>query len=141
MLGIVNEAHKNHKDDNGNPLIFHLLYVTVSLSKTHPDPELLAAALGQKLFEMTDISVQYLLNEGITYRTTQIISALTQNIPNSQYKQQILDNPDAARIKFYSLSHQLQQQPDVLKASQIKSFRNDIRIILSDKRLILSPIN
>jgi len=142
MLGIVNEAHKNHKDENGNPLIFHLLYVTVMLAKTHPDPELLSAALGQKLLEMTDITVQYLLNEGISYRTTEIITILTQqDIPYTKYKQQILENPDAARITFYTISHQIQTQTDLLKLSQLKSFRNDIRLSLSDNRLILSPIN
>ena len=143
MLGIVNEAHKNHKDENGNPLIFHLLYVTVMLSKTHPDPELLSAALGQKLLEKTDITIQFLLNEGISYRTTQIISILTKDsdISYSKYKQQILEDPDAARITFYTLSHQIQTQTNLLKLSQLKSFRNDIRLSLSDNRLILSPIN
>ena len=142
MLSIVNEAHKNHKDENGNPLIFHLLYVTVMLSKTHPDPELLSAALGQKLLEKTNTTIQHLLNEGISYRTTQIISLLTrQDIPYSKYKQQILEDPDASRITFYTLSHQIQNQTDLLKLSQLKSFRNEIRLSLSDNRLILSPIN
>lgn len=140
MLGIINEVHKNQKDENDNPLIIHILSATMSLAKAYSDQDLLAISLGQYLFDKTDISKQHLLNEGFSYRVVSTIEILTHDVPSTEYKSRILESKDASRIKYHTLSHLLSfQTNNILQYRIRKSFLSDIRISLGDSRLI-TPI-
>ena len=136
MLGIVNEVHQGHKDENDNPLILHLLASTVYLSRLYKDQDLLSISLGQYLFEKTDISKQQLLNEGFSYRVISTIEILTKDIPYSGYRERILESKDASRVIFHRLAHLTEQRGDILLYKQRRAFISDIRIQLGDNRLI-----
>jgi (p)ppGpp synthase/HD superfamily hydrolase len=146
MIIIATEAHCGQKDKAGKPYILHSLWVMNMLAKTHSDMDLLCIAVGQDLLEDTDIDK--LKSNGFKSRVVDGIISLTKQEDETytQYRNKVLANKDAMRVKFYSLSYfmdlnrfPINNESDMVNYKTNKAFRDQIRSTLSDDRLIASP--
>ena len=148
MISIASEKYEGTRDKMGMPFILHPLWVMVMMSKAYPDIDLLCIAVGQNLLDKTNTTKEEIVSFGFNQRVVDGIVALTKNDNETykDYKQKILNNKDAMRVKFYDLTHNMDMrriknpnEQDFLDFKKNKIFREEIRIELADERLILSP--
>ena len=148
MIVLSTETYDGKKDRMGMPYILHPMWVMVMMSKAYPDMDLLCVALGQDLFNMSELTKEDIIAQGFNQRVVDGIIALTkkENESFKEYKSRVMENSDAMRVKFYDLTHDMDMrriknptEQDFIDLKRNKTFREDIRIQLADERLILSP--
>lgn len=105
MLLLATEAHDGQFDKAGKPYILHPLKVMHYL-KTD-DEELMCIALGHDLIEDTDVTYKTLHSFHFSTRVIDGIYSMTRQPDQSydEYKQQVLANEDAMRVKLCDLRH------------------------------------
>lgn len=107
MLALAATAHKDQKDKGGQPYFLHCLAVMQFAKDAFGnDEELLCIALGHDLLEDTDTS-PFSLIQCFGVRVTEGIKSLTKTKGQSysEYKVQVMSNPDAVKVKMYDLQH------------------------------------
>lgn len=105
MLVIATNGHAGQFDKGGAPYILHPLKVMHYLKST--DEELMVIALGHDVIEDTKVTYKDLIDAGMTPRIIAGIRALTK-LPGQtleEYKEGILANVDAMRVKLADLRH------------------------------------
>lgn len=104
MLVLATNAHAGQYDKGGLPYILHPLKVMHYL-KTD-DEELQCIALGHDLVEDTNVTLMAIHRE-FGGRVVSAIEALTRdnNMSYKAYKDQVMRNPDAIRVKMADLRH------------------------------------
>lgn len=105
MLLLATEAHGDQYDRGGMPYILHPLKVMHYLKTS--DEELQCIALGHDLLEDTSVTSLKLSQEGFSERVITAIQCLTKTKGQTyeDYKQQVLSNVDAMRVKLCDLRH------------------------------------
>lgn len=105
VLVLATNAHAGQFDRGGNPYILHPLKVMHYLKTT--DEELQCIALLHDVIEDTKTTWDDLRAIGCTERVLAAVSALTKMPGQSydQYKQEVMDNEDAMRVKMADLRH------------------------------------
>lgn len=105
MIVLATNAHDGQFDKGGTPYILHPMKVMHYL-KTD-DIELQMIALGHDLLEDTSVTVEQFQSLGFSERVISGIVALTKVKGKSydQYKEQVMANVDAMRVKLADLRH------------------------------------
>lgn len=105
MIVLATNAHAGQFDKGGRPYILHALAVLHILNSD--DEELQCAAVGHDLFEDTGVTVEDLLEIGMTERVIKTILGVTKMPGESKasYKKKVLENPDCRKIKKADLKH------------------------------------
>jgi (p)ppGpp synthase/HD superfamily hydrolase len=105
MIVIATNAHAGQFDRGGQPYILHPLTVMYYL-KTD-DEELQCIAVGHDVIEDTGVTLKDLADAGMSTRVIEGISALTKMHGETyeEYKDKVLANPDAMRVKLCDLRH------------------------------------
>lgn len=104
-LAIAAQAHKGQYDKAEKPYFLHCLEVMRLLNTE--DEELMVIAVCHDLFEDTDVTPDFLYNNGFTPRVVNGILDLTKQRGQSyeEYKAQVKANPDAVKVKMADLTH------------------------------------
>ncbi|MDY0236199.1 MAG: GTP pyrophosphokinase [Gudongella sp.] len=109
MLGkaidISFNAHKGQYDKAGKPYASHPIYVAC---KMKTDKEKIVALLHDVL-EDTEITVEYLIQEGYTGEIIEAIIAITRENAEDyfQYIKRVKQNPLAKKVKIEDLKHNM----------------------------------
>ena len=105
MIAIAAAFHELQFDKAGEPYILHPLKVMYYLNTG--DEELQCIAVGHDLLEDTDVTAQYLYEQGMTKRVVDAIQCLTKvkGETYAQYKEKVKSNRDAIRVKMADLRH------------------------------------
>jgi (p)ppGpp synthase/HD superfamily hydrolase len=105
VLVLATNAHAGQFDRGGNPYILHPMKVMHYLKTT--DEELQCIALLHDVIEDTDTTWDDLRAIGCTERVLAAVFALTKMPGQSydQYKQEVMANEDAMRVKMSDLRH------------------------------------
>lgn len=102
-LEIAVEAHKGQVDKNGQPYILHPLAVAAQLGTL----ELKIIALLHDTIEDTDVTAEYLLEQGISKNLVEVVELLTKpdDEPYEDYLRRVKENPMAKEVKLADLAH------------------------------------
>jgi (p)ppGpp synthase/HD superfamily hydrolase len=113
-IAIALEGHKDQKDKSGLPYILHPLRVML---KMDTEEEMIPAVL-HDILEDTQLDVSYLLSQGISSDSIEIIKFLTKKDDEEYlaYIQKIRTNPIAAKIKKADITDNL----NLLRLHQIQ---------------------
>lgn len=105
VLVLATNAHAGQFDRGGNPYILHPLKVMHYLKTT--DEELQCIALLHDVIEDTNTTWEDLREIACTERVIAAVAALTKMPGQSydQYKQEVMANEDAMRVKMADLRH------------------------------------
>lgn len=100
-IQIATDAHKNKVDKGGNPYILHSLRVMFSMST---ELEKVCAVL-HDVIEDTDITLDYLRNEGFSEEVLEILNILTKRKSETynKYINRVIKNKTACYIKLADL--------------------------------------
>ena len=101
-LLIAANAHKGQVDKGGNPYILHPLAVMQSL---YDEDERICAIL-HDVIEDTDVTLEYLENQGFSEKVLSALDALTRrkNESYDEFIDRIITNKLAAHVKLADLS-------------------------------------
>lgn len=105
-IKIAVDAHEGQLDKAGKPYILHPLKVMHYVKSD--DEELMAIAVLHDVIEDNrSITYNYLIEQGMTLRVVQGISALTKQPGQTYegYKESVKANEDAVRVKMADLRH------------------------------------
>ena len=102
-LLVATKAHEGQVDKNGQPYILHPLAVASKLD----DLELKTIAILHDTIEDTDVTPEFLLEQGIPEEVVDIVKMLTKpkNIKYEDYLREICKNPKAKQVKLADLAH------------------------------------
>lgn len=98
-------AHKGQVDKGGNPYILHPLSLMLSMKK---ETEKICAVL-HDVIEDTNITLEYLRNEGFSKEVLLALDALTkkENESYDEFIDRIIDNTIACHVKLADLNHNM----------------------------------
>lgn len=139
MLVIATNAHAGQFDRGGRPYILHPLKVMHYLRSD--DEELMCIALGHDVVEDTSVTFDELREAGMSIRVIEGIRALTKVEGESydDYKQRVLTNHDAMRVKMADLRHNSDirrlkgvTEKDVARIAKYHKFYLEIQAKLND---------
>lgn len=139
MLVIATNAHAGQFDRGGRPYILHPLKVMHYLRSD--DEELMCIALGHDVVEDTSVTFEELREAGMSIRVIEGIRALTKVEGESydDYKQRVLTNHDAMRVKMADLRHNSDirrlkgvTEKDVARIAKYHKFYLEIQAKLND---------
>lgn len=99
MIAIVSANFNGVLDKGGKPYILHCLRVMDSVK--HLGPEVMQIAVGHDLVEDTDVTLDYLKEQGFSDRVIEAIKLLThdQAMPYDVYIKRLSFNDDAKAVK------------------------------------------
>lgn len=134
MLVLAATAHAGQFDKAGQPYILHCLKVLHYVKSD--DEEIQCIAVGHDIIEDTKTTFEELINEGMTARIIQGIADLTKMPGESYqaYKDKVLDNPDARKVKLADLRHNSDlrrmkgvTEKDIKRAAKYMAFYAEIQ--------------
>lgn len=104
-IRIASIFHEGAFDKSGNPYILHCLHVMNTVDTD--DIEIKQAAVLHDVLEDTDITEDYLLNEGFSNKVIEILNLVTHKEEDSyhEYIDKICNNLGAVLIKEADLKH------------------------------------
>lgn len=99
MIAIVSANFNGVLDKGGKPYILHCLRVMDSVK--HLGPEVMQIAVGHDLVEDTDVTLEYLKEQGFSDRVVEAIKLLThdQAMSYDVYIKRLSFNDDAKAVK------------------------------------------
>ena len=102
-LKLCFEAHKDQRDKNGMPYVFHPFH----LAEQMITEETTIVALLHDLIEDTDYTIENLIDMGFDKSVTDAISLMTHvdGVDYMDYVRQIKENPIAKAVKLADLRH------------------------------------
>lgn len=124
-INIMFEAHKDQKDKNGIPYIFHPFHLAEQMTTE----ETTIAALLHDTIEDTDITEQYLRSQGFAAEIIDAVLLLTHDNgePYFDYVKRIKADPIAKAVKLADLRHnsdlsrlEVVTDKDLLRAEKYK---------------------
>jgi (p)ppGpp synthase/HD superfamily hydrolase len=113
------KLHENQYDQNGNPYVFHLMYVAQDMK----DEQSCIAALLHGTLADGKISLDFLREEGISEEVCNLLLILKRSRRESfkEYLSRIKENEQATAIKIADLSYALlpDSKIEAVKRSEI----------------------
>lgn len=105
-MKIMCEAHRDQTDKSGLPYILHPWHVAEQMD----DEDSICVALLHDTIEDTDVTLDYLKEQGFSENIINVIDLLThrQETPYFDYVRQISHNPLARKVKIADLRHNAQ---------------------------------
>lgn len=102
-LAIAIEAHKRQVDKNGMPYVLHPIAVASKVDTL----ELKTIAILHDTIEDTDVTSDYLLEQGIPKQLVEAVILLTKPKaePYESYLRRVKENPLAKAVKLADLAH------------------------------------
>ncbi len=102
-MKIAYEAHKNQVDKSGVPYIYHPIH----LAEQMKDEKTTCVALLHDVVEDTDITFEYLAQQGFDVDIITALKLMThdKNVPYMEYIQKIKKNLIATKVKLADLKH------------------------------------
>lgn len=103
-MGICFEAHKKQTDKSGIPYVFHPFHLAEQMT----DEETTIVALLHDVVEDSDITFEYLENEGFDKAVIDAVKLLThkdKSVKYEDYVKKIKTNPIAKAVKLADLAH------------------------------------
>ena len=100
---IVAEAHRGQVDKSGLPYILHPLAVASKVDTL----ELKTIALLHDTIEDTDVTAEYLIEQGIPQEIVEVVELLTkpEDEEYESYLRRVKKNPKALAVKLADLAH------------------------------------
>ncbi len=102
-LKLCFEAHKDQKDKNGIPYVFHPFHLAEQMEDEHS----VTVALLHDVVEDTDLTLEDLKAMGFPREVVEAVALLTHDpaVPYEAYLIPIRENPLARRVKLADLQH------------------------------------
>lgn len=102
-MSIVAEAHRGQVDKSGLPYILHPLAVASKVDTL----ELKTIALLHDTIEDTDVTAEYLIEQGIPQEIVEVVELLTkpEDEEYESYLRRVKKNPKALAVKLADLAH------------------------------------
>ena len=103
-MEICFEAHKKQVDKSGIPYVFHPIHLAEQMTTEETN----IVALLQDVVEDSDITFEYLENEGFDKAVIDAVKLLTQkdkSVKYEDYVKKIKTNPIAKAVKLADLAH------------------------------------
>lgn len=124
-------AHQGQVDKGGNPYILHPLAVMLSLKD---EVERICAVL-HDVIEDTDITLEYLKNEGFSNEVLTALDALSRRKDESydEFIDRIINNKIACHVKLADLKHNMDlsriKQPSQKDYDRIKKYQKAVKAL------------
>ncbi len=128
---IAVSAHQGQVDKGGNPYILHPLAVMLSLED---EIERICAVL-HDVIEDTDITLEYLKNEGFSNEVLTALDALSRRKDESydEFIDRIINNKIACHVKLADLKHNMDlsriKQPSQKDYDRIKKYQKAVKAL------------
>jgi len=126
MIQLAAQAHAGQTDRAGLPYILHPLKV-MDITKSYfgYNEDLLMMAVGHDLIEDTEVTADFLKEQGFSDRVVAGIVALSKDESKTydDYRAQVKRNPDAVKVKYADLAHNtdLSRLPRVTPADHART--------------------
>ncbi|WP_315065895.1 GTP pyrophosphokinase [uncultured Clostridium sp.] len=128
---IAVSAHQGQVDKGGNPYILHPLAVMLSLED---EIERICAVL-HNVIEDTDITLEYLKNEGFSNQVLTALDTLSRRKDESydEFIDRIINNKIACHVKLADLKHNMDlsriKQPSQKDYDRIKKYQKAVKAL------------
>jgi (p)ppGpp synthase/HD superfamily hydrolase len=128
---IAASAHQDQVDKGGNPYILHPLAVMLSLED---EIERICAVL-HDVIEDTDITLEYLKNEGFSSEVLTALDALSRRKDESydEFIDRIIKNKITCHVKLADLKHNMDlsriKQPSQKDYDRIKKYQKEVKAL------------
>ncbi len=128
---IAVSAHQGQVDKGGDPYILHPLAVMLSLED---EIERICAVL-HDVIEDTDITLEYLKNEGFSNEVLTALDALSRRKDESydEFIDRIINNKIACHVKLADLKHNMDlsriKQPSQKDYDRIKKYQKAVKAL------------
>lgn len=132
-MKICFEAHKNQRDKNGIPYIFHPIHLAEQMT----DEDTICVALLHDVVEDTSITFEQLKSEGFSKDIMDALKLMThdKSIPYMDYVKEIKANSIATAVKLADLKHNSDlTRLDVVDEKALKrveKYKQAIELLLS----------
>lgn len=132
-MRICFEAHKDQRDKNGMPYIFHPVHLAEQMTREHD----VCVALLHDVVEDTDISLEQLEAEGFPAEIIDALRLMThdESVPYMDYVKAIKTNPIAAAVKLADLKHNSDltrlDVVDECAIQRVKKYKEAMELLLS----------
>lgn len=133
-IDISYNAHKGQYDKAGKPYVSHPIYVA---GKMKSNKEIIVALL-HDVIEDTELTLEYLIEEGYSEDIVDAIDAITKRQEEEyfEYIERVKQNPLAKKIKIEDLKHNMDlnriENPTDRDLERVERYKKALEILMEE---------